>query len=177
MINTKIFYLLNGLAGETQFLDSLIVFFAATLPWIVVGTTLVYLLFIKKNLNRFFMIFFCVGVATFVAEVFKWVVFRAPRPFVALSDVTQLIQISPFDSFPSTHATIFSALATVVFIYNRKKGIALYIVAGLIGTARVAAGVHFPGDILTGFVLGIVITFISYELFRRLSIMIRKFIS
>ena len=112
-----------------------------------------------------------------MTEFLKWIVFRHPRPFMALSDVTQLINIESFGSFPSQHATIFAALATGVFIYDRRMGTIFIIAAVIIGFARIAAGIHYPFDVLTGFAVGFVITYFSYRLMRDLSRRIRLYIS
>ncbi len=176
-MNERLFYFFNNLAGSSGFVDSLIIFLASTLPWILFAVVIVYFVFIKKNLNRFLMIVFCVGSSYLVSEFLKWIVFRQPRPFAVLEGVTTLVQASSFNSFPSSHATVFAALATAVFIYDRKKGIIFMIMALLIGLARIAAGVHFPIDILTGWFLGFLITIISYRLFRKLSKVLTNFIS
>ncbi len=176
-MNTQILYALNSLAGRTEFLNSLIVFLAQSLPWVLIIFTFIYFVFLRKNPKRFVLIFFCVGISYFVSEVLKWAIFRHPRPFAVLSDVVQLIQTSSYNSFPSTHATIFASLATVMFIYNKKLGSVFVFCAVLIGLARVAAGIHYPIDILTGFAIGFVITIIFYLSWRKISQSIIDFIS
>ena len=177
MLNDKIFYFFNSFAGRSVFLDSVIVFFGNTLPFILLAFTLVYFVFIKKNIMRFLMIFIIVICSAMVTEFLKWIVFRHPRPFLALPDVVQLINIESFGSFPSQHATIFAALATGVYIYDRKMGIVFIICAVIIGLARISAGIHFPFDILTGFGVGFIITYFSYRIMRGLSRTIRNYIS
>ena len=176
-MNQKLFYIFNSLAGRSAFGDSVIVFLGDTLPFILLAFTLVYFIFIRKNLMRFLMIFCVVACSALVTEFLKWIVFRHPRPFMALSDVTQLINIESFGSFPSQHATIFAALATGVFIYDRRMGTIFIIAAVIIGFARIAAGIHYPFDVLTGFAVGFVITYFSYRLMRDLSRRIRLYIS
>ena len=66
-------------------------------------------------------------------------------------------------AFPSGHATFFAALAMYIFFLNKKAGYVFMISALLVGLARIAAGVHFPVDILGGFVLGSTIAlFVNY---------------
>ena len=67
--------------------------------------------------------------------------------------------ISPDDpfSFPSGHATFFSALATALYFYHKRLGLWFGLGAVIIGLARIISGIHYPADILTGFGLGMLI--------------------
>lgn len=177
MLNQNIFYAINSLAGRSAFLDSIIVFFASIFPIALIIFVIVYFFIFKKSPLKFFLIFGMVLIPASVTIFLQWVVFRHPRPFMALPDVHQLISISGFTSFPSEHATIFSALAMSVFFYNKKMGIYFFIFALLIGIARVASGVHFPADILAGFAIGFIFTYFSYRLFRKMSIAIKNLFS
>jgi undecaprenyl-diphosphatase len=57
--------------------------------------------------------------------------------------------------FPSGHATFLFALATIIFIWNKKYGLVYFILGFINGIARIAVGVHWPLDILGGIVIGI----------------------
>ncbi len=175
--NEQLFFFFNGFAGRSIFLDSVIVFFANTLPFILIGFTLVYFVFIRRSAKRLGLITFATLIAAFITEILKWSVFRHPRPFAGLENVVQLIQITAFDSFPSQHATIFAALATGMFIYDRKAGVLYIVFAVLIGIARIMAGVHYPLDILTGFLIGFLVTYGCYRLLRKLLSAVRNYIS
>ncbi len=176
-LNEKIFYFFNSFAGQSALLDSVIVFLAESLPWIVIFFTFIYLIFLHRNLLRFSMAAITVLFSIMITDVLKWAIFRHPRPFAALPEVVQLITITPYDSFPSGHATAFGALATGMFIYNKGVGVFFIICALLIGLARIAAGIHYPLDILTGYLIGFAVTFFSYKLWYALSSRIRDFIS
>ena len=54
--------------------------------------------------------------------------------------------------------TLFFALATAVWFANRKWGAWYFILATLMGIARIYAGVHWPLDIIGGAAIGIVST-------------------
>lgn len=177
MLNEKIFYFFNSFAGKNPLLDSLIVFVGNTLPWLLIGFTLVYFIFIRRSPRRLFIVLLIVTTSALVTEFCKWVVFRHPRPFIALPDVTQLINITSLGSFPSQHATIFAALATAVFIYNRKVGTWFIVLAVLIGLARIMAGIHYPIDILTGFFVGFIITYFAYRMYRKFLKSVKDYIS
>jgi len=57
-------------------------------------------------------------------------------------------------SFPSDTATIFFALSAIVFFQNKKLGLLCILWNILtVGLSRVAFGIHYPSDIIAGFVL------------------------
>ena len=98
-----------------------------------------------------------------IAFVLKHVV-HEPRPFMSLDNVHLLIAEDDLNSFPSGHATSTFAVVTSL-ILNMKEfakknylviDIALVIFAVLIAFSRMYLGVHYPGDILAGAIVGIV---------------------
>ena len=74
------------------------------------------------------------------------------------SNIVPLFSESGY-AFPSGHATFFMALAFALFFNHKKAGYVFILFALLIGIARIIAGVHFPVDILGGFILGFFIAF------------------
>jgi undecaprenyl-diphosphatase len=97
-------------------------------------------------------VFFSGCLAWILAYALKFL-FHTLRPFDVISQVHSLIPESGF-AFPSGHATFFMALAVSIFFLHKKAGYVFMFFALLIGLARIMAGVHFPIDILVGFVLG-----------------------
>ncbi len=90
-----------------------------------------------------------------------------PRPFVS-DHVKPLITHIADNGFPSDHTLLTMAIAAVIFVYNRKLGIILTIIAMTIGIARVLAGIHHLEDIIASAFIAIVATYISVVLLRRL---------
>jgi undecaprenyl-diphosphatase len=99
-------------------------------------------------------------------ELFRLFLHR-PRPFVADPSLVPLLSETSF-SFPSGHASFFFALATVAYLYNKRLGVWFYIAGLAIGLARVAAGAHYPTDILGGAALGVAVGWLVHRLFLRL---------
>lgn len=99
-----------------------------------------------------------VGVAALVFSLKALV--RRPRPCAALAHVHALVFGTPHDwSFPSGHAAGAFTVATFVALETRLHPAlkaALFVVAAGIGCSRVVLGMHFPGDVAAGAVLGVV---------------------
>lgn len=90
-----------------------------------------------------------------------------PRPFV-VGSFEPLIPHEPDNGFPSDHALLFSAIASVVMLYNRKLSIVFWILAVAISLLRVYAGVHHLVDVLASFVISIVSTLAAYAIISKL---------
>jgi undecaprenyl-diphosphatase len=138
-------------------------------PWgiILAGIALVIILITHKDwkgkkfiqwTREVFIVGISVASAYLVTLILKILV-HAPRPFVALPNIHPLVIETPYDSFPSGHATVFFALAVAMVMYDKKWGIVFFIIAILVSLSRVIAGVHFPIDILAGAIIG---SFVGY---------------
>ena len=77
-----------------------------------------------------------------------------PRPFV-LGYFKPLIYHNPDNGFPSHHELLVSAIAAVVFIFSRRTGLVLWILALLVGFSRVYVGVHHMIDIAGSILISI----------------------
>ena len=170
-MNNTIFYFFYGLAHQSVFLDNIIIFFAFYFPFIVVILAGLFLLFHHEVLKaeepfqvfmekkkEILMVFFSGVVAWILAYILKFLI-HTPRPFDVFSQVRSLITENGY-AFPSGHATFFMALAFSIFFLHKKAGYYFIFFALLIGLARIAAGVHFPADILGGFILGAVVAYL-----------------
>jgi len=119
---------------------------------------------IKKLILDFLIIFGPAFVAFLFATILKEII-QTDRSFVQFNKITPLFNPNQEYSFPSTHATIFSALAFNIFFVNKKVGLptqtgyVFMFFALLIGLARIIAGVHFPIDIFGGFILGGIVSY------------------
>lgn len=101
------------------------------------------------------------GVFIILAVLVSWgiayllkITFSIPRPYLRFTEIIPLFPYGGYDSFPSGHATLFAALAAALYRSHRKIGWVFIGIAFLIGITRVIAGVHFPIDIIVGWILG-----------------------
>lgn len=94
------------------------------------------------------------GLAYALVRIVGALMFR-PRPFVSLPGIKQLVAMSPdISSFPSGHASVAFALAFAAWYADRVWGWVFFGIAAAISAGRVFVGVHFPLDILGGFLVG-----------------------
>ncbi len=78
-----------------------------------------------------------------------------PRPFtVASLGVTQLVSHSKDTGFFSDHLCVAGALTAALLEGWRKYGIAALALSLLLAIGRIGAGLHYPSDVLVGFVVG-----------------------
>ena len=104
-----------------------------------------------------------VGVAVKVAGA----VWTDPRPFV-VDHSTPLIAHGVDNGFPSDHTALAAAVAVVVLVWHRRTGAVLLVLAALLGTSRVLAGVHHVPDILGGYGVGLAAAVIAVLVARAL---------
>jgi len=90
----------------------------------------------------------------------------SPRPFIYFENLKPLFLHGGMDSFPSGHAMFFGALATSLFFIHKRIGVLYIFVALIVGLARVASGIHFPIDILLGYIFGIMVASIFNLIFK-----------
>jgi undecaprenyl-diphosphatase len=99
-----------------------------------------------------------------------------PRPFVAHPAQTLLLAPpSPEPSFPSDHAVAAFAIAfSVLFVVGRIAGAAFLSAAFVVGVTRVFAGLHYPGDVAGGMLVGLLAaTIVFYAGRRRWGMLVR----
>ena len=81
------------------------------------------------------------------------------RPPLANPDPEPLVRLPATGSFPSGHATVAFACATILALAVPRLAPPLFALAGLVAWSRVYVGVHYPLDVLAGAVLGVVLAF------------------
>ncbi len=100
-----------------------------------------------------------------VKELFIWLAVDRLRPFAVL-EIEPLWEYASSGSMPSGHTIFFFALGTVISMDNRKLGVGFLILSVMVGVSRVVAGLHWPGDIVMGAVLGAVVGWVIFKLLR-----------
>lgn len=154
----QIFQFIYSVSGAHWLLDWIVIFFAQYFPYLL-AAVFIFLIFWnhRKWRQRFYFIFlsaFSLLVARgLLVEIIRFFYAR-PRPFQILG-IETLIAPPSSGSMPSGHATAFFALAALVFFLDKKYFWYFLSGAFLISLARIAAGVHWPLDIIAGAVIGV----------------------
>ncbi|MEV4813901.1 phosphatase PAP2 family protein [Micromonospora avicenniae] len=154
-MNYHLFALVNGWAGSHDPIDDLFEWAATWLIFVMAALTVVPGRVLIRPGAR--TVPLRVGASLVLALGIGQAVGRLahePRPFQT-HVVHQLIPHAADASMPSDHATVAFALAVAVWVFlSRPWGIALTVLATVIGFARVWTGVHYPGDIAAGALIG-----------------------
>ena len=88
-----------------------------------------------------------------------------PRPFDAYTEIIPLITRPTDFSFPSGHTCASFACALVFFrMLPKKYGVPAVILAGMVAFSRLYLGVHYPGDVLGGFLVAVFTSTLAYHL-------------
>jgi len=90
------------------------------------------------------------------------------RPCHELENVRLLISCGGRHSFPSSHAANAFAAAAILAFFYRRYSIYFLMAAVLVGLSRIFVGVHYPGDVLGGFILGSLCAFLFLWLYQTL---------
>ena len=109
-----------------------------------------------------------IGLTVIVSELISKIYVRQ-RPFVTLPEIELLVPHSADGGMPSHHLAFMAALTVSVYFYDRRAATLFGLLSLFSGFGRVAAGIHYPSDIVAGVGLGIIVVY----LYRR--IMIRFF--
>lgn len=135
-----------------------VILLAKYLPYFLVLVAAVFILKQEGWKRRLFSLIFISLTIIFsrgiLVELIR-VFYDKPRPFVVLN-LNPLVETEIGRAFPSGHASFFFALSIAIFYFNKKEGLWFGLFALLNGIARVAAAVHWPTDILGGFLVSLV---------------------
>ncbi len=83
--------------------------------------------------------------------------FRRRRPFIDVIQATVIGKKPGSWSFPSGHSAGAFAGASLISRYYPRQRPYLYLIAALVAVSRIYLGDHYPGDVLSGSLSGMVL--------------------
>jgi undecaprenyl-diphosphatase len=94
-----------------------------------------------------------------------------PSQLIELSENIRVLQFPVDYSFFSGHASVSLAITTFVVLCLRKSTRWIYIIyiwPLLFSMSRIYVGVHYPSDIIAGWMVGTVIAFFMYYIMKKM---------
>ena len=182
-IDSQLFLFLNGLHAD--WLDPIMIAITQMWVWLPIYLFLIYLT-VKQYGKRCWLLFLAVGLVVLCSDQLSShvckPVFQRLRPCYNI-DFQDLIYLPKgmaggHYGFVSSHAANTFAIGTFLTSALRKNakwiGWLLFMWAFLSSYSRIYIGYHYPGDILCGAVLGILIGLIIWKLFQILEKRLEK---
>ncbi len=149
-------------------MDFILIFLAKYLIYLMVVVGLIFFVFLSKTLKKQFLATTLLSfvIAYSVGKVASHFFYNA-RPFV-LTHTLPLIKHAANNGFPSDHALFSASIAFVVFSFNKRVGVFLFLLTLFVGYARIVIGLHHIVDILGSIVIAAISSYIGYILVRNL---------
>lgn len=170
----QLFVFLNGLGSETY--DNLWLAITQQLYWTPLFLVVFYLL--QKKIgwkNLLILLLFITGLILIgdqMSNLFKNGVQRLrPCNDPEIKDIIRCVKTSSSFSFFSGHATNSMATTVFIFLFFRKYyrfALLLFLFPLIFAYSRIYLGLHFPTDILTGYIFGGTIGYLFYRLHQYL---------
>jgi undecaprenyl-diphosphatase len=146
-------------------LDILTSFFSIFIKlefWHVLAAILVLYFFMRTKVFRAPVIsYFLAWNGSIACYTFLKDYFHRPRPVQMIKGLLPAIPTPHSYSFPSGHATMAAAIAVVLVYHFPKARYWVVSLSLLAGISRIYFGVHYPSDVVAGFILGGIVGVIS----------------
>lgn len=176
-LDTAIFLAING--HHAPFFDSFMTLFTGRFIWVPMYMMVVWLLFHKNRWQSGLIYLLCLAMAIAMtdqtcASIIRPAVERL-RPSNIENAISSMVYIvdgyrGGSYGFPSCHAANSFALAAFLILFVRRRSFSIFILcwATLNSYSRLYLGVHYPGDLLVGAVIGTAFGILCHTFARQL---------
>lgn len=175
-LDKQLFVFLNGLGSE-QF-DGFWLFITKQLYWTPFFVFIFYLLYKKLGWKHLLLIGVSLAIMITFTDQFTNLIKNSvqrlrPCNDLEIKDIIRIVKSSDTFSYFSGHAMNSMASTTFVFLILKKYyryAFLLFLFPLIFAYSRIYLGLHFPGDILSGYLFGAIAGYgfsKLYDIFRR----------
>ncbi len=174
------FLLINGL--HTPWLDSIMVYASRTVSWIPLYLLLLYRIG-KTYRTEGWIILIGIAMTILISDQvtsgLMKPIFLRPRPSwdTQLSGLVYIIDgyRGGQYGFPSSHAAnTFGTTLFLWFVFRKRWIMLLFIWPLIVGYSRIYLGVHYPGDVIGGWITGALCAWLIYKLYLAMALYLKK---
>ncbi len=129
-------------------------FMTVVMPMIYL--TLLATTYLQQGLGKQVGIYLFIPASGFVILSFLRKKINAPRPYEVWEIVPLLDRDSPGQSMPSRHVFSATIISMACLHASLTMGMICLILSAFLGLVRVLGGVHYPKDVVVGYICGLV---------------------
>ncbi len=146
--NEKIFLSIFNLTGSNGLLDKTMIFAAAYMYYEILFLVAVFIWKQRKSgYMKYIVGFICMGVISYILSKIGAHFIHDTRPYIQYK-LTPLMHVATDNGFPSDHTLLVMCSAVFVSFFAKKTGWFLFVLAILVGFARVYVAAHHPLDVI-----------------------------
>ena len=122
----------------------------------IVYLTLLTTIYFREGFGKQVLMYVFIPASGFVILSFLRKKINAPRPYEVWEIVPLLDRDSPGQSMPSRHVFSATIISMACLHASLSVGVILLVFSALLGLVRVLGGVHFPKDVVVGYMCALV---------------------
>lgn len=129
-------------------------FMTVVMPMIYL--TLLATTYLQEGLGKQVLIYVFIPASGFVILSFLRKKINAPRPYEEWDIKPLLDRDSPGQSMPSRHVFSATIISMACLHDSLSVGVILLVLSAILGLVRVSGGVHYPKDVVVGYICALV---------------------
>ena len=122
----------------------------------IVYLTLLTTIYFREGFGKQVLMYVFIPASGFVILSFLRKKINAPRPYEEWDIKPLLDRDSPGQSMPSRHVFSATIISMACLHASLSVGVILLVLSALLGLVRVLGGVHFPKDVVVGYICALV---------------------